>query len=72
MFLTFGNTLLNNGLNIIKFISNIPLNINSKNYFDMYNPFYTIYGWAFVYFCLGGGLHYISKKNHQNSNKNAM
>lgn len=59
---TFGNTLLNHGLNVINFFAGAQLNSSSKNYFDMFNPFYGIKGWTLVYFCLGGvAFHYKDK-----------
>lgn len=61
-FLTFGNTLLNHLLNTGKFFLGAPINADGKNYFDMFNPFYGIRGWVFVYFCLGGiAYHYKDK-----------
>lgn len=55
---TFGNTLLSEvatiGLYIFK---NIDYQV-SENFFSMFNPFRKIYGYSFVYFCLGGVVNY--------------
>lgn len=61
-FLTFGNTLLNQALNVGKFFIGSSINANGKNYFDMFNPFYNIKGWVLVYFCFGGVVYHF--RNH--------
>ena len=65
--LTFGNTLINilgnivlyqtglvNRLDIGRYIKNGYV---ALNWFNVFNPFRDIYGYAFVYFCVGGLAH---------------
>lgn len=55
--MTFGNNLLDN---IATIFAGIFLDKNREittNFFNMFNPFRGIYGYAFVYFCIGGILH---------------
>ncbi len=53
---TFGNTMLNTIFSIISGGQ------TSLNWFNTFNPFRGIYGYAFVYFCVGGCLPLIVKK----------
>ncbi len=48
MLLTFGNTLVNYGINTIEFFVGMTLT-PSKKYFGIFNPFYKINGWAFSF-----------------------
>ena len=53
---TFGNVVINE---VATFSINLVLQkniiIHGLNFFSMFNPFRGIHGYAFVYFCLGGG-----------------
>lgn len=52
---TFGNVLLNEALTfLLKVIFNVNMNIEGRNFFNIFNPFRGLYSYAFVYFCLGG------------------
>lgn len=62
IFLTIGNTLLNHVLDTTRFFVGAPININNKNYFNMYNPFFDNRGWALTYFCLGGIAYHFKDK----------
>lgn len=52
--MTFGNKLLNEIHAFIMSITQGTRIIASQNMFNMFNPFRGIYGFAIVYFCLGG------------------
>lgn len=54
---TFGNTAINIvGTLAIGYLRNIE-SVFTYNWFSMFNPFRGIYGYAFVYFCIGGIAH---------------
>ncbi len=62
-FFTFGNSLINEGLT---FTSHVILHCEvvyqDINFFNIFNPFRGIYGYTFVYFCLGGIVNYYFDK----------
>lgn len=67
--LTLGNTML---CNIVSVFANIFLHkndITSINFFNMFNPFRELYGYAFAYFCIGGLAFEYKAKIEQISNK---
>lgn len=51
---TFGNTLINYMKSIIYYFSFDKVLAYDYNNFNIFNPFRGIYGYTFVYFCLGG------------------
>lgn len=52
---TFGNVLLNEiGTVFLTLVLNKTTTLQGFNFFNMFNPFWGIYGYAFVYFCAGG------------------
>ena len=54
MLLTFGNVLLNHLATIVlSYFRTFDIVLN-ENWFVQFNPFRGIYGWTFVYFCVGG------------------
>ncbi len=55
--LTFGNTLLNLAGSAALICLGLSENILYLNWFNMFNPFRGLYGFAFTYFCLGGLAH---------------
>ena len=56
--MTFGNEFLNYGVSIIINIVRLPwAGVINTNWFNMFNPFSGIRGYAFVYFCVGGLAH---------------
>lgn len=60
--LTFGNTLI---CYLKSFVLNFFFHKNvmlQTNYFNIFNPFREIYGYTFVYFCLGGLMHTLKDK----------
>lgn len=53
--ITFGNTLLNNLLTFYSnFVSHQGIIYAETNFLNIFNPFRGVYGYTFVYFCLGG------------------
>lgn len=53
--ITFGNTILNHLLTFYSnFIDHQGLIYTDTNFLNIFNPFRGIYGYTFVYFCLGG------------------
>lgn len=61
--ITFGNTLLNNLLTFYTtFISHQGIVYSETNFLNIFNPFRGIYGYTFVYFCLGGVVAYYFDK----------
>lgn len=54
---TFGNVILNE----LGTILNKSMPLQGVNCFSMFNPFRGIYGYTFVYFCLGGYIYKIEK-----------
>lgn len=53
--LTFGNVLINQaGTIFLTYILNKPTVLQGRNVFNFFNPFRNLYGYAFVYFCIGG------------------
>jgi surface polysaccharide O-acyltransferase-like enzyme len=60
--LTFGNKILNCVGTVISNLIGIHEGTISINWFNMFNPFGNIYGYTFVYFCVGGVAHeYVEK-----------
>lgn len=60
---TFGNVLLNEGATILSTtILHRSTTLQGLNFFNMFNPFRGIYGYAFVYFCVGGCFYQIKDK----------
>lgn len=55
--LTFGNSLIADLLSVL-----LHKGLGRPNLFNMFNPFKGIYGYAFVYFCIGGLTHTIKEK----------
>ena len=56
--MTFGNIFLNHLQTVINvFLLNKNVTQYGVNYFNIFNPFRGIYGYTFVYFCLGGIVH---------------
>lgn len=53
-FLTFGNTLLNHIFSLGLYLIEYSSKIYNVNFFNMFNVFRGIFGYAFVYFCIGG------------------
>lgn len=51
---TFGNKALNLAGSIAAYIWNGRTDILTFNWFNIFNPYRNIYGYAFVYFCVGG------------------
>lgn len=61
--LTFGNVLLNeSGTIFLTLVMNKTTTLQGFNFFNMFNPFRGIYGYAFVYFCVGGCFYNIKDK----------
>lgn len=61
--LTFGNVLLNEGATIfLTTILHRSTTLQGLNFFNIFNPFRGIYGYAFVYFCVGGCFYQIKDK----------
>lgn len=60
---TFGNVLLNEAATFgLKVILDKNTSLINYNFFNAYNPFRGMYGYAFVYFCLGGlAVDYVDK-----------
>lgn len=60
---TFGNVLLNEGKTIfLTMILDRTTISEGYNFFNMFNPFRGIYGYAFVYFCVGGYFYQIKDR----------
>lgn len=58
--LTFGNTTLNQASTIcISFLLGKSTVLTDFNFFNMFNPYRGIWGYTFVYFCLGGIMCYL-------------
>ena len=61
--LTFGNVLLNEGATIfLTTVLHRSTTIQGGNFFNIFNPFRGIYGYAFVYFCVGGCFYQMKDK----------
>lgn len=60
--LTFGNVFINYGVSIVLNQFGLYKGIVNWNWFNMFNPFRGIYGYSFVYFCIGGLAHDIVGK----------
>ncbi|MGN0334381.1 MAG: acyltransferase [Lachnospiraceae bacterium] len=60
--LTFGNAFMNYCGSVALNITGVHDGILSMNWFNMFNPFRGIYGYTFVYFCLGGLAHGIKDR----------
>ncbi len=61
--LTFGNALLNEGATIfLTTILHKSTTLQGANFFNIFNPFRGTYGYAFVYFCVGGFFYQIKDK----------
>lgn len=60
--LTFGNTFINYGGSMILDATGLHDGTVSIDWFNMFNPFRGIYGYSFVYFCVGGIAHGIIEK----------
>ncbi len=61
--ITFGNTLLNNILTLYSnFIAHQGIVYAETNFLNIFNPFRGMYGYTFVYFCLGGVAAYYMDK----------
>ena len=52
--LTFGNTLLNHLVSCGLYLVGYSSKVYNANFLNMFNVFKGIYGYAFVYFCIGG------------------
>lgn len=63
--LTFGNSLISNCLSILLNITGLHEGLVDTNWFNMFNPFRGIYGYSFVYFCIGGLSHGVVKRIKQ-------
>lgn len=60
---TFGNVLLNeSGTFFLTLVLKKTTTLQGKNFFNFFNPFRGIYGYAFVYFCIGGCFYNIKNK----------
>lgn len=61
--IAFGNTLLNNLMTFYSsFIDHRGIIYTDTNFLNIFNPFRGMYGYTFVYFCLGGvAAYYIDK-----------
>lgn len=60
---TFGNALLNEGVTIfLTLILGKNITLQGINLFNIFNPFRGIYGYSFVYFCIGGCFYNIKDK----------
>lgn len=58
--MTFGNILLNEiGTIFLSKILHKSITLQGFNFFNMFNPFRGIYGYAFVYFCIGGYMYHL-------------
>ena len=51
---TFGNTFINHVVTIISGVTGKENTIYNSNWFNMFQPFKGLYGYSFVYFCVGG------------------
>ena len=61
--ITFGNTLLNNFMTFYSsFIDHRGIIYTDTNFLNIFNPFRGMYGYTFVYFCLGGVVAYYFDK----------
>lgn len=60
---TFGRTLMNEALTVLNvvFLDKMEA-VNRRTMFNMFNPFRGIYGYTFVYFCLGGYMYELKDK----------
>lgn len=59
---TFGNKLITYSSSIIIDLFNIKNIVTKENVFNMFNPFRGVYGYAFVYFCIGGIMYNFKEK----------
>ena len=59
---TFGNTIINHVVSILSGLMGKGNEVYRQNWFGMFNPFRGIYGYAFVYFCVGGMAYDIKNK----------
>ncbi len=55
--MTFGNTFLSDAVNVVGVIMGKDSLVGNRNFFQDFNAFRGIYGFSFVYFCLGGVFH---------------
>ena len=60
--LTLGNTFIGYSISIVLNLLKIHNGLINTNWFNMFNPFRGIYGFAFVYFCVGGLSHQLKGK----------
>lgn len=60
--LTFGNVFIADCASILLNLLNMSSELGRANFFNMFNPFRGIYGYAFVYFCIGGLAHGCKEK----------
>ena len=61
--LTFGNTVINEmGTILLSLIIKENYVFQGINFFNIFNPFKGIYGYSFVYFCLGGLMYTIKNR----------
>ncbi len=61
--ITFGNTLLNHLMTFYSsFIDHQGIIYTDTNFLNIFNPFRGVYGYTFVYFCLGGVAAYYMDK----------
>ena len=61
--LTIGNTLLNEvGSIILTTFFGKTAPIDNFNFFNFFNPFRNLYGYAFAYFCIGGWIYNLKDK----------
>lgn len=60
---TFGRTLMNEALTVLNvvFLNKMEV-VHRKTMFNMFNPFRGIFGYTFVYFCLGGCMYELKDK----------
>lgn len=60
---TIGNVMLNEGITIfLTTVLHRNTILQGFNFYNMFNPFRGIYGYAFVYFCVGGYFYQIKEK----------
>ena len=59
---TFGNVLVNHAVSVVLGLAGYTHSVLNINVFNMFNPFIGIYGYTFVYFCMGGIAHVYEEK----------
>ena len=69
---TFGNTMLNLFGSILAYALRGREGLLSENWFNIFNPYRGIYGYAFVYFCIGGCINNFLKVTAQNRRKSNL